>query len=118
MSVETVSGTFTDRNRLDRELHEVGWGLLIALTGVIWLVPGELVPEGAWLFGVAAILIGVNAIRYAKHIPLNSFSLLLGFAALVAGFTRFWRTDLPLLAICLIVIGVALVAKPFLTKHD
>jgi hypothetical protein len=118
VSVDIMGGSITDRNRLDHELHEIGWGLLIALTGVIWLVPSELVPEGAWLFGVAAILLGINAIRYAKHIPLNGFSLLLGFAALVAGFTRFWRTDLPLLAICLIVIGGALVAKPFVTKHE
>ena len=30
------------------------------LTGLIWLVPAERVPEGAWLLGVAAILLGVD----------------------------------------------------------
>ena len=101
---------------LDRRLHDIGWGLLLMLTGMIWLVPAERVPEGAWLLGVAAILIGVNVVRYVKHIPLSGFSLVLGLATLVAAFSRIWRTDLPVLAICLLVIGASLVAKPLLTK--
>jgi hypothetical protein len=40
----------------------------------------------------------------------------LGLAALLAAFSRIWRTDLPVLAICLLIIGASLVAKPFLTK--
>jgi hypothetical protein len=96
---------------LDRRLHDIGWGLLLMLTGMIWLVPAERVPEGAWLLGVAAILLGVNVVRYVKHIT-SGFSLVLGFAALLAAFSRIWRTDLPVLAICLLIIGASLVAKP------
>jgi len=40
---------------LDRRLNDIGWGLLLMLTGLIWLVPTERVPEGAWLLGVAAL---------------------------------------------------------------
>jgi hypothetical protein len=65
---------------------------------------------------VAAILLGVNVVRYLKHITVSGFSLVLGFAALLAAFSRIWRTDLPVLAICLLGIGASLVAKPFLTK--
>jgi hypothetical protein len=101
---------------LDRRLHDIGWGLLLMLTGMIWLVPVERVPEAAWLLGVAAILLGVNVVRYLKHIAVSGFSLVLGLAALLAGFSRIWRTDLPVLAICLLVIGASLVARPFLTK--
>ena len=43
---------------LDRRLHDIGWGLLPMLTGMIWLVPAERVPEGAWPVGVAAICWG------------------------------------------------------------
>ena len=74
---------------LDRRLHDIGWGLLLMLTGMIWLVPAERVPEGAWLLGLAALL---------------------------AAFSRIWRTDLPVLALCLLVIGASLVAIPLLTK--
>jgi hypothetical protein len=101
---------------LDRRLHDIGWGLLLMLTGMIWLVPAERVPEGAWLVGVAAILLGLNAVRYVKHISVSGFSLVLGLAALLAAFSRIWRTDLPVLAICLLIIGASLVAKPLLTK--
>ena len=101
---------------LDRRLHDIGWGLLLMLTGVIWLVPAERVPEGAWLLGVAAILLGVNVVRYVKHITVSGFSLVLGLAALLAAFSRIWRADFPVLAICLLIIGASLVAKPLLTK--
>jgi hypothetical protein len=58
----------------------------------------------------------VNVVRSLKHITVSGFSLVLGFAALLAAVSRIWRTDLPVLAICLLVIGASLVAKPFLTK--
>lgn len=102
--------------QLDRRLHEVGWGLLLMLTGAVWLVPASSVPPGAWLFGVAAILLGVNVIRYVSHIHVSGFSLVLGGAALVAALSQMWRADLPLLAICLLLIGASLVAKPLLSR--
>ena len=101
---------------LDRRLHDIGWGLLLMLTGMIWLVPAERVPQGTWLLGVAAVLLGLNVVRYVKHIAVSGFSLVLGLAALLAAFSRIWRTDLPVLAICLLIIGASLVAKPLLTK--
>ena len=41
---------------------------------------------------------------------------MLGFAALLVAFSLIWRTDLPLLAIRILVIGASLVAKPLLAK--
>lgn len=107
--------TGADAAQLDRRLSDVGWGLLFMLTGLIWMVP-QAVPQGTWLFGVAAILIGINVVRYLKHIRISGFSLTLGFFALLGGVGQLWRVDLPLLAICLFVIGVSLVAKPLLTR--
>jgi hypothetical protein len=105
-----------DATRLDRRLADIGWGLLFMLTGLVWMVPAEQVPQGTWLFGVAAILIGINVVRYLKHIGINWFSLLLGLLALFAVLGQLWRVDLPLFAICLFIIGVSLVAKPLLTR--
>lgn len=101
---------------LDRRLHDVTWGLLLLITGIVWLVPREQVPEGAWLVGVAAVLLGVNLVRALAHIRMNGFSLMLGVLALAALFTRLWRPDLPLLAICLVVIGASLVLRPLFAK--
>jgi hypothetical protein len=101
---------------IDGRLSDIGWGLLFMLTGLVWMVPPQQVPEGTWLFGVAAILIGINVVRYLKHLAMSTFSLVLGFLALLAGFGQLSRVDLPLLAICLFVIGASLVVKPFLTR--
>lgn len=90
---------------LDRRLHDIGWGLLLVLTGMMWLVPAERVPEGAWLLGVAAILLGLNVVRYLTHVTVSGFSLVLGLAALLAAFSRIWRTDLPVLVNRLVIIG-------------
>ena len=106
----------TDNGLVDRRLHDIGWGLLLMLTGTIWLVPAERVPESAWLLGVAAILLGINVVRYLKRVTISGFSIVLGLGALLAALSRFWRTDLPVLAICLLVIGASLVARPLLTK--
>lgn len=102
--------------QLDRRLHDVTWGLLLLITGAVWLVPRDRVPEGAWLLGVAAVLLGVNVVRALGRIRVNGFSLVLGLAALAAALTRVWRPDLPLLAICLLVIGAGLVLKPLFTR--
>lgn len=116
MSSDSRSQLRGDVVPLDRRLSDVGWGLLFKLTGLIWMVPSERVPHGTWLVGVAAILIGVNVVRYLKHVDISWFSLVLGGLALIAALGQVWRVDLPLLAICLLIIGASLVAKPWLTR--
>lgn len=101
-------------HQLDRRLNDIGWGLLLMLTGAVWLAPPT--PPGTWLFGVAVILLGVNVARYIKHIPVSAFSVIVGVAALVAAASQLWRTDPPLIAIFLLVIGSSLVAKPLFTR--
>jgi hypothetical protein len=100
----------------DRRLNDIGWGLLLMLTGGVWLLPADAVPSGTWLFGVAIILLGVNAIRFAMHIDVSGFSMVLGLAALIAAISQMWRSDPPLVAIFLIVIGMSLVVKPLLHR--
>lgn len=114
MTTASIGGSPDRRAALDRSLHDITWGLLFTLTGTVWLVPA--VPQGAWLFGVATILLGVNAVRYFSHLGVNGFSTFLGVLALFAAFGQFWRTDLPLFAICLVIIGVSLIAKRLFTR--
>lgn len=116
MSANTTTHSGSRGAGLDGRLNDIGWGLLFILTGLVWMFPAEQVPEGAWLFGVAAILIGVNVVRYLKHIAMSGFSLVLGLLALLGALGQSWRMDLPLLAICLLIIGGSLVVKPLLTR--
>lgn len=41
-----------DTTRLDHRLSDIGWGLLLMLTGLVWIVPEQQVPDGTWLLGV------------------------------------------------------------------
>jgi hypothetical protein len=116
MAPEPGSDPAVRNVQADRRLHDIGWGLLLLITGVVWLVPRDRIPEGAWLLGVAAVLVGVNVARALAHIRVNGFSLVLGIGALVAALARLWWPDLPLLGICLVVIGASLVLKPLFTK--
>ena len=116
MTHETSMDFTESRARMDRYLHDTAWGLLLTLTGVIWLFPESKVPQGPWLFGVAAILLGINVVRRLNHIRVSTLSMILGVIALIAGLGEFWRTDLHLLPVCLIIIGLSLVAKPMLGK--
>lgn len=104
----------TQSARLNDRLNDIGWGLLLMMTGVLWLVPKP--PEGAWLFSVGVILLGMNVVRYFKHVRVSGFSLGLGLAALIAAFAPMWLSDVPLLAICLLLIGASLIAKPLLRR--
>jgi hypothetical protein len=100
----------------DRRFNDVGWGLLLLWTGLALLLPSGAVPPGTWLFGVAVVLLGVNAARYASQVPVSAFSTAIGVAALAAAISQFWRTDPPLVAIFLVVIGASLALKPFLAR--
>ena len=102
-----------DRIRLNKRIEDIGWGLLLILTGGILLIPDEQVPQGSWLIGAGIILLGLNLVRYFNGIRPNWFSSLMGLVALIAGAGEFYGLDLPLFAIFLIIIGASLVLRPF-----
>ncbi len=82
------------------------------MIGGIWLIPGEQVPEGAWLVGVGLIMLGLNAARYLSGISTSSFTIVLGTLALVSGTGDLVGMDLPVPAILLIIIGANLLLRP------
>ena len=69
MSPELLPDATRERHaQLDRRLHDVTWGLLLLMTGVIWLVPSSQIPKGGWLIGVAAP-IGASAAQSTSSAP-------------------------------------------------
>lgn len=112
MATDIARGTpTTERLQLQHRLNDIGWGLLLMLTGAVWLLPAASVPAGTWLFGVAAILIGINALRYLKHLTVSGFSLTLGVVALAAAVSQARQTEPPLVAIFLLAIGASIVVR-------
>ena len=100
----------------DRRLNHIGWGLLLMLTGSVWMMLPEAAPPGIWLFGVAIILVGVNAVRYAMHMDVSRFSVGFALGAFVAAISQIWRTDPPVVASFAIVIGASLMVKPVFSR--
>jgi hypothetical protein len=95
-----------DQRNLDHQIARVAWALLFIMLGGLRLL--ESVPHGIWLIRVGLILVGAQAVRVLKQIPIRSFSLLLGIAAMGFGLAAFVGTDVPVLPIILVLIGVSI----------
>ncbi len=103
--------TETLRHELDRRLDAAGWGLFFLMSGALLLIPG--VPDGTWLAGVGAILIGLSAIRWLTGLAVSWFAVILGVVALASGAGAIAGVSVPGFALLLISCGLAIVAGGF-----
>jgi uncharacterized membrane protein YphA (DoxX/SURF4 family) len=102
----------TNKIVLDKRLEDIGWGLLLLLTGVTFLMPGWAVPANTWLIGCGLILLAINLVRRLNGIAIHGFSIALGILALVGGLASFLGVQLPLFALFLILVGISIILKP------
>lgn len=105
----------TDRQKidLDKRLAILFWPLLLILLGTIWLFPVDRVPVGTLLTGIGLILLGLNAARLLKGIPVRVLPTVLGVVALAAGVAEFAGAELPIVPLSLIAIGASIVLELF-----
>lgn len=103
----------TNKVILDKRLDDIGWGLLLLLTGITFLMPGWAVPANIWLLGFGLILLGLNLIRRLNGIEMHGFSIALALLALAGGLAGFLGLELPLFALFLILVGASIALKPF-----
>jgi len=115
---QATSNQDTQKSALNKRLEAIGWGLFLIMIGGIWLVPGEQVPQGAWLIGTGLIMLGLNGVRYLNGIKMNGFTIVLGILALAAGLGGLFGVKLPLFAILLILIGAGIILKPLIEKKQ
>jgi hypothetical protein len=98
-----------DNTRTNRIIDTVAWGVLFIWWGVTLLIQ---LPAGFGLIGMGVIVLGANAVRYFRGIPINGFSTGIGVLALVwgglelAGAVLSLPFELPVFPILLIVLGV------------
>ncbi len=97
---------------VDKRLDAIGWGLFFLVSGVALLLPG--LPDGSWLLGVAAILLGLSAVRQLMNLPVNGFAVILGIVAAAAGAGAYAGVAVPWFALLLVLCGVALVGTEVL----
>ncbi len=107
----------TEKQGLNKRLETIGWALFLIMIGGLGLVPKELVPGGMWLIGVGLIMLGLNAARYLNDIKMSGFTIVLGILALLSGLSDFFRVQLPLFPILLILIGAHILLRPLFEKE-
>ena len=97
-----------DTTNLAHRLDVLGWGIFFLMTGVLMLFPG--LPEGIWLVGLGALLLGLAAVRVALGLAIEWFGVILGAGALIAGFGTVAGIYIPVFALFLVACGLAIIA--------
>ena len=112
MTAEQVESERSDRaTRLD----QVGWGIFLVMVGTIWLLPA--VPQGTLLLATGALLLLLNVVRFAMGLRLSGIATALGILAMAAGVGEFTGIKLPLFPICLVIVGLSLIARPLVSQR-
>ena len=107
-----------EKAALNKRLEAMGWGCFLIMLGGFILVPHEIVAKGLWSIGVGVIMLGLNVARYFYKIKLSGFTTVLGIISLVSGVAQLLGTNLPGLAILLIILGAYLILKPWFDKRQ
>ncbi len=116
-NTESTSGLAAEKRALNKRLEAIGWGLFFIMIGGLWLVPGEVLPEGTWLIGVGVIMLGLNLARYLNQIKMSWFTIVLGVLALAAGLGDYIGVELPLIPILIVLVGLSIIVG-VLTRED
>jgi hypothetical protein len=106
------------KRKLDQRIESIGWALFLIWSGALLIAPDGLVPEGSWLIGTGLIIIASMGIRYLYGIRVDGFWTVLGLLALSFGIREFFRLNLPVFPVLLIIVGVIIIYKVFLGKID
>ena len=96
---------FMEHHDRGSRFDAVGWALFLIWVGVAWLAG---VGWGVGLLGVAAIVLGMQALRRAFGVRVERFWVLVGLGFAVAGLWEWLEIQRPLAPFVLIAIGVFL----------
>ena len=100
-----------------KKLDAVGWAIFFIWAGVAWIAN---VGFGVGLIGVAAIILGIQAIRRLLGFNLEFFWIVVGIGFVIGGLWEYLEVQTPLAPIVLIIVGIALLVSViwFGRKHS
>ena len=100
-----------------KKLDAVGWAIFFIWAGVAWIAN---VGFGVGLIGVAAIILGKQAIRRLLGFNLEFFWIVVGIGFAIGGLWEYLEVQTPLAPIILIIAGIALLVSViwFGRKHS
>ncbi len=97
-----------NREGLDDRLDTVGWGLVFLLFAVLAMPSGT--ATYAFAAGVGALMLGLNALRFALGVPVRSLSLVLGAATLAAAIGALAGVGIDAFVVFFVLLGLATIA--------
>ena len=106
-----------DKAALNKRIETIAWGLFFVMLGCRLLVPDTAVPSGVWSICIGLILIGLNVARYFFQIKMSGFTIVLGILAIIGGILALVGMEQIEGPILLIVVGAALLLRPFFEKR-
>lgn len=102
---------------VNKRLETAFWGIFLIMLGGWTFIPGETVPKGLWNVGVGLLFLGLNAARYFNGLRMSGFTTFLGILSVLGGIGEWMGFDLGG-AVFLIVLGAALILKPWFDKRQ
>jgi len=106
---------FMERHDRTSKYDAAGWALFFIWVGIAWLADVGL---AVGLLGVAAITLGMQAIRKASGVPVEGFWIFVGIGFALAGLWQWLDIQLPLAPLVLIGIGIGLLFWRVLPKNS
>ena len=101
--------------KFNLDLETIAWGAFFILWGITEMVPS--LPEGSGAIGIGVILLGLNLARYWKGEPINGFTTMVGFLALLLGGLELARPflhlsfEIPIFAILRLALGAIVLVR-------
>ncbi len=100
-----------DLSELNQRLQGITWALFLIMTGLLWLLPHWMTPDGLWWLFTGFLLLGLNGIRALNDIETSGFTVVLGLLALTAGMSGLMGVGLPIVPILLIAGGALMIGR-------
>lgn len=101
-----MADTHYENRALERKLEAGSWGLFF-----MWLGMGLLldVDDAIWLLGVAAIVLGTQALGSRLRLKVEGFWIVVGLCFLLGGLWELLDVTASLIPILLLLVGAALI---------
>ena len=117
---EAKEGVVIDPEKaaLNKRLETVAWGAFLVMLGGFMFVPDEIIKGGWWSIGVGLIFLALNAARYFNGLRMSGFTTFLGLLSIVGGIAQLFGWEAMEGAFLFIIIGAALILKPWFDKRQ
>ena len=107
-----------DTQRIHDRFVTIGWALFVILIGVIWVIPKDVVPKGAFFLGIGAILLGLSLVKYLKGLKKSEPAIIIGTITLAIGLINFLGLELKIVPVIVIILGVSILFAVLFKKKS